>query len=98
MTITVRIPGPLRGVSGAAQLEVEATTVGQALLALDHVAPGSVERLLDHRGRLHRHVHVFVGDVDVRDLAGLATPLTPGDTVAIVPAVAGGSDAPRRVC
>lgn len=69
------------------------TTVGAALEEFVAAHPGVGERLLDANGGLHRFVNVFVGDDDVRDLRGLATPLGPDDVLAIVPAVAGGARA-----
>ena len=71
-------------------LVVEAATVGEAIAALEASHPGFGERILDEAGALRKFVNVFVSDDDVRFLDGLATPVPDGDTVAIVPAVAGG--------
>lgn len=91
MTATVRIPTQLRGlVGGAGEVAVEGATVGEVLKALDAAHPGLRERLFDDGGELRRFVNVFVGDEDVRFLQGLETPVEPGQTVSIVPAVAGG--------
>lgn len=88
----IRIPAPLRGhTGGRGEVEVDGATVGGALDELVAAHPGVAERLLDTEGRLHRFVNVFVGDDDVRDLRGLATPVDPDDVLAIVPAVAGGA-------
>ena len=87
----VRIPTQLRTLSGgAAEVDVEGSTVGEVLKALDAAHPGLRERLFDDGGELRRFVNVFVGDEDVRFLQGLETPVEPGQTVSIVPAVAGG--------
>jgi molybdopterin converting factor small subunit len=64
--------------------------VGQALQALDAAHTGFAERLFDEDGSLRRFVNVFVADEDVRFLEGLATPVADGQTLSIVPAVAGG--------
>ena len=60
------------------------------LTALDVTYPGFRERLLDDNGKLRRFVNVFVSDDDVRFLDGLNTAVPAGETVSIVPAVAGG--------
>ena len=91
MSVTVRVPTQLRTLTGGeGEIAVEATTVGEALKALDAAHPGLAERLFDETGQLRRFVNVFVADEDVRFLDGLETPLTAGQTVSIVPAVAGG--------
>ena len=91
MTATIRIPTPLRNATGGAStVEVEATTVGEALASLEQAHPGVGERLLDEGGKLRRFVNVFVDDEDVRFQQGLDTPVQPGSTVSIIPAVAGG--------
>ena len=88
---TIRIPTPLRNATGgAATIEVDAATVGEALASLEQAHPGVSERLLDDSGKLRRFVNVFVDDEDVRFAQGLDTPLQPGSTVSIIPAVAGG--------
>lgn len=88
---TIRIPTPLRNATGGvATVEVEATTVGEALASLEQAHPGVSERLLDDSGKLRRFVNVFVDDEDVRFAQGLDTPVQPGSTVSIIPAVAGG--------
>jgi molybdopterin synthase sulfur carrier subunit len=91
MSVTVRIPTQLRTLTGGAgQVDVDGTTVGEALKALDADHPGLAERLFDGEGNLRRFVNVFLADEDVRFLDGLATPVAPGQTLSIVPAVAGG--------
>jgi len=91
MAVTVRIPTTLRPLTGGVpEVAVNAATVGEALTALEQSHPGFGERILDEAGALRRFVNVFVSDDDVRFLDGLATRIPDGDTVAIVPAVAGG--------
>jgi molybdopterin synthase sulfur carrier subunit len=91
MSTTVRIPTQLRTLTGGAgSVEVEGATVGEALQQLDAAHPGLAERLFDDDGALRRFVNVFLADEDVRFLDGLATPVAPGQTLSIVPAVAGG--------
>jgi molybdopterin synthase sulfur carrier subunit len=89
--VTVRIPSQLRPLTGGAgEVRSIAGTVRQIVAALDAAHPGLGERLLDESGGLRRFVNVFVADEDVRFLDGLETVVTAGQTVSIVPAVAGG--------
>ena len=91
MSVTVRIPTQLRTLTGgAADVSLDGGTVGELLTALDTAHPGFGERLFDGDKQLRRFVNVFVADEDVRFLQGLDTPVSPGQTVSIVPAVAGG--------
>jgi sulfur-carrier protein len=92
MAVRVRIPTQLRTLSGgSAEVSVEGATVAEVLKALDAAHPGFGGRLFDDSGKLRRFVNVFVADEDVRFLRGLDTPVADGQTVSIVPAVAGGS-------
>jgi molybdopterin synthase sulfur carrier subunit len=91
MSISVRVPAQLRTLTGgASEVAVEGSTVGEALKALDAAHPGFADRLFDDAGQLRRFVNVFLADEDVRFLDGLNTPVTEGQTLSIVPAVAGG--------
>jgi molybdopterin synthase sulfur carrier subunit len=91
MSLNIRIPTQLRTLTGGAgEVQVEGSTVGEALKALDAAHPGMGERLFDEAGNLRRFVNVFLADEDVRFLEGLATPVGDGQTLSIVPAVAGG--------
>jgi molybdopterin synthase sulfur carrier subunit len=91
MSVTVRVPTQLRTLTGGAgEVSVEASSVGEALKALDAAHPGLADRLFDESGNLRRFVNVFLADEDVRFLDGLATPVSAGQTLSIVPAVAGG--------
>jgi sulfur-carrier protein len=88
---TVRIPTQLRTLSGgAAEVKVEGRTVGEVLAGLEGAHPGFRARLFDDGGQLRRFVNVFVADEDVRFKSGLDTAVTDGQTVSIIPAVAGG--------
>jgi molybdopterin synthase sulfur carrier subunit len=91
MAVTVRIPTTLRPLSGGqSEVQVAPGTVGDVLAALEQTHPGFADRLLDEAGALRRFVNVFVADDDVRYLDGLDTKVPDGETVAIIPAVAGG--------
>lgn len=91
MSATVRIPTQLRSLTGGVgEVSVEPGTVRESFAALEAAHPGIGERLLDENGALRRFVNVFVADEDVRFLQGLDTPVKDGQTLSIVPAVAGG--------
>ncbi len=91
MSVKVRVPTQLRTLTGGAgEVTVEGSTVGEVLKALDAAHTGFAERLFDDEGQLRRFVNVFLADEDVRFLDGLNTPVTDGQTLSIVPAVAGG--------
>jgi sulfur-carrier protein len=91
MSVTVRIPTTLRPLAGGqSEVSVEGQTVGEVLQALDAEHPGFADRLLDDEGGLRKFVNVFVADDDVRFMDGLDTSVPDGETVAIIPAVAGG--------
>ncbi len=91
MSVIVRLPSQLRSlVGGVGEVSVDAGTVREAILAVDAAYPGLATRVLDDDGTLRRFVNVFVADEDVRFLDGLDTVLVAGQTVSLVPAVAGG--------
>ena len=91
MSTSISIPTPLRTYAGGErQVSVQAETVGGALteLATRH---GQLRRhLYAENGELRRFVNVYLNDSNVRDLEGVETPLRPGDTLTIVPSIAGG--------
>ena len=91
VSVRVRIPTQLRTLCGGdSEVTVEGATVGEVLKALDAAHPGFQDRLFDDAGKLRRFVNVFVAEEDIRFLQGLETPVEPGQTISIVPAVAGG--------
>jgi sulfur-carrier protein len=91
MAIEVRIPTILRTYTGGAKVvEGSGSTLGELIKNLDAVHAGIGDRLLD-QDKLRRFVNVYKNDEDVRFLGGLETPVSDGDTVTVLPAVAGGS-------
>ena len=91
VAVTVRIPTQLRPLAGGnSDVQLDGSSVGEALKSLEAAYPGFQDRLFDEAGKLRRFVNVFVADEDIRFLDGLDTPLQDGSTVSIVPAVAGG--------
>ena len=87
-----RIPSALRQhTGGAGDIEVEASTVREALVELDAMFPGLATRLLDAAGSIKPFLRIFVGADDISALDGLETRLAAHDEIEIVPAIAGGT-------
>ena len=92
MAIDVRIPTILRSYTGGAKAVSGAgDTLADLLADLDTKHPGLRARLITPEGGLHRFVNIYVNDEDVRFLGSLDAKLNDGDTVTILPAVAGGA-------
>ena len=92
MAIEVRIPTILRSYTGGAKsVEGAGDTLADLLADLDTRHAGLRGRLVTDQGTLHRFVNVYVNDEDVRFLGALDAKLDDGDTVTILPAVAGGA-------
>ena len=90
MAIEVRIPTILRTYTGGAKsVEGSGSTLEELFADLDGRYDGLRERLMDNSG-LRRFINVYLNDEDVRFLGGLETPVADGDTVTVLPAVAGG--------
>ena len=90
MPVTVKIPTQLRvATGGEAELEVDGSTVGEALDAVFEEHDGLRDRI-PQDGDLRRFVNVYVSGEDIRFQDGLDTPISEGDEVTILPAVAGG--------
>jgi molybdopterin synthase sulfur carrier subunit len=89
---TVRIPPVLRPKTGGqAEVEVGGGNVGDVLRSLTGDYPDTQEQLFGEDGELNRYVNVYLNDEDVRVLDGLDTAVKDGDTVVILPAMAGGA-------
>ncbi|MGE0066895.1 MAG: ubiquitin-like small modifier protein 1 [Solirubrobacterales bacterium] len=88
---TVRIPPVLRPkTGGASEVEAGGANVGEVLRTLTGEHPQTGEQLFGGDGELNRYVNVYLNDEDVRVLDGLDTAVKDGDTVVILPAMAGG--------
>ena len=91
MTVTVSIPTILRGhTGGEKRVSASGSTLEAVIADLEATYSGISERLVDH-GRLNRFVNIYVNDEDVRFSGGLGTEIADGDSVTILPAVAGGA-------
>jgi MoaD family protein len=91
VAVDVRLPTVLRSQTGGqSTVPVEGATIGEVIRGLVSQYPGMAGQLLNEDGTLHRFVNVYVNDDDVRYLSLLDTPVSAGDEVSILPAVAGG--------
>ena len=91
MGVTVRIPTPLRRMTGGAdKVELDVADLSQMIDQLESDYPGFKERLLDEEGELRYFVNIYVNGEDIRFDQGLRTAIKSGDEISIVPAVAGG--------
>ena len=91
MSVLVRIPTPLRSLTkGAAEVQGSGDTVSDIIQDLERQFPGLRDRLVDEGGDLRRFINIYVNEEDIRFLEGAKTTLKAGDSVSIVPAIAGG--------
>jgi molybdopterin synthase sulfur carrier subunit len=92
MAVIVTVPSALRQYAdGQARLNLAAATVAELLTQLAAAHPALGARILNEQGELRSFVNLYVGDEDIRFLDGAATALRDGETVSIVPAIAGGT-------
>ena len=91
MSIEVRVPTVLRKhTGGEKKVTGDGATLRELVTDLDTRNDGLGAALIGEDGALHRFINIYVNDEDVRYLGGIETPLEDGDTVSILPAVAGG--------
>src|SRR5258708_20140944 len=94
MAITIVIPTPLRQFAGGhSEIEVDAATAGDALEVLTAEHGELRKHLYNEQDNLRNFINVYVGDEDIRHLDGPATKVKDGETIMIVPSIAGGSSA-----
>jgi molybdopterin synthase sulfur carrier subunit len=92
MSVKVRIPTPLRGLTQDQDVVAGAEgTLASCIEGLESAFPGLKDRICDDTGELRRFVNIYINGEDVRFMDGLASALKSGDEVSIVPAVAGGA-------
>jgi MoaD family protein len=88
---TVKIPPVLRSYTGGEkEVPADGSSVGEVLRSLAERHPDTARQLFGEDGSLNRYVNVYLNDEDVRVLDGLDTAVNPGDTLVILPAMAGG--------
>ena len=90
-SVTVKIPSPLRPITGGqSELKIEAATVGEVLMKMDAQFKGFGERVLEDGRSVKRFINVFVNEDNIRDKKELDTEVKNGDTISILPSIAGG--------
>jgi len=93
MANKILIPTPLRPFTGKQDaVEVDGTTIGELLVNLTTTYAGLKPHLYNEQGKLRSFVNVYLNDEDIRYLEKEKTPVKPGDTISIIPSVAGGAD------
>lgn len=93
MSVRVRVPTPLRKLTqGADEVDVQGDTVKSLVDDLERKFPGIKERICDETGKVRRFVNIYVNGDDIRFLKNLETSVRDGDSISIVPAIAGGGN------
>jgi len=91
--VKVRIPAPLQKITQNKQeVESDAGNIKELILDLEKQFPGIKGRLLDENGKIRRFINFYVNDEDIRFLKHDETPLSDGNEVSIIPAIAGGAE------
>ena len=95
--VRIFIPTPLRKFTADKSIvEVQAGTIAEAIEGLAKSFPELDQHLFDTDRNIRKFVRIFLGDQDIQQLNGAATPLKAGDEVSIIPAIAGGNQKARR--
>jgi molybdopterin synthase sulfur carrier subunit len=95
MPVTFHIPGALREfTAGRSRVEIEQSpaTLAEALSALWTLYPGVRDRITTEQGQVREHINIFIGDENIRYTGGLASAVSAGCEISIVPAVSGGCE------
>lgn len=92
MPVSVYIPSPFRRITANREnVTVEGSTVGEVLDAVEQMYPGFANLVFNAEHRVPTHINVYLNNTEIHDLDGIATKVTDGDQVAVIPALAGGS-------
>ena len=91
MSVEVRVTSVLQKVVGGKSVQGEGKTIGEVLDGLNAQHPGFREQITQEDGSLHRFVNIYINDEDIRFMQQLQTPVSEGDVVSILPALAGGA-------
>jgi molybdopterin synthase sulfur carrier subunit len=90
-TVKIRIPTPLqRLTNNKDEVNGSGKTIKDMLSNLESDYPGFKERLYDDEGQLRRFINIYVNEEDIRFLDGEETNLNDGDSISVIPAIAGG--------
>ena len=99
MSVTVRIPTPLRKLTAnQSEIEIDGETVESLIGNMEASYPGIKDRLCDESGKVRRFINIYINEEDIRFLDGTDTAVKAGDRISIVPAIAGGLGGPDGPC
>ncbi len=91
MSIRVRIPTPLRKLTGdKGEIEAKGSNISELIEDINNKHPGIKERIYDDTGEIRRFINIYVNEEDIRFIDGNKTAVRDGDEVSIIPAIAGG--------
>lgn len=92
MTVSVYIPSPFRRITAMRErVQVEGSTVGEVLDAVEALYPGFADLVYGEGRQVPTHINVYLNNQEIHELAGVDTPVSEGDQVAVIPALAGGA-------
>jgi len=93
LAVTVNVTSVIqKAVNGQKQFAGEGRTIAELIENIEREYPGFRKQIADESGELHRFVNIYLNDEDIRYLQGADTALSDGDSVSILPALAGGSE------
>lgn len=91
MSIRVRVPTPLRKLTGEkGEIEAKGGNISELIEDIENRYPGLKERIYDETGEIRRFINIYVNEEDIRFIDGKKTKVADGDEVSIIPAIAGG--------
>lgn len=92
MPVSVYIPSPFRRITAMHErVQVDGATVGEVLDAVEALYPGFADLVYDSDRHVPTHINVYLNNQEIHELAGVDTPVSEGDQVAVIPALAGGA-------
>ena len=91
MSIRVRVPTPLRKLTGEkGEIEAKGVDISELIEDIEKRYPGLKDRIYDDTGEIRRFINIYVNEEDIRFIDGKKTKVADGDEVSIIPAIAGG--------
>ena len=91
MGVSVRIPTPLRKITdGKSEVDAAGGNISQIIDNMEQSYPGIKQKLCDESGAMRKFLNIYLNDEDIRFMDGLATEVREGDTLSLIPAIAGG--------
>jgi len=91
MGIKVRIPTPLRKLTnGESEVEANGADISELIDDLEKSYPGIKDKLCEENGNVRKFLNIYLNDDDIRFMDSLATELRDGDSISLIPAIAGG--------